>query len=155
MLFTYVARSLASGEDDGTSNPQISYKVGGVEKTSSIKRNTLNPNYYEVINMEIELNNIQNASPPTLMILMYHINIVNGIEKGRSLLGRFWLLLDLDKRKRKKFMINRSKNQFVYINYEKPEWIPMIYDKEDKIDGHLLMGYAIVPKIDYDRYEFD
>ena len=30
LLFVYVARKLASGENDGTSNPFVNFKVGGV-----------------------------------------------------------------------------------------------------------------------------
>ena len=45
-----------------------------------------------------------------------------------------------------KFITDRKKREYVDIIYEKPHWIPLIYDKEDRIDGNLLMGYALIPK---------
>ena len=152
-LFVYVARDLASGEDNGTSNPQVSFRVGGVEKTTKCKPKTLNPNFYEVIDIDISMDKNQNASPPTLIIFMNHIEIKEGEtadeydeNNKKTLIGRFWLKLEVDKKKNKKFMVSRKDNKGIDLIYEKPQWIPLIYDKEDKEDGKLLMGYTLTKK---------
>jgi hypothetical protein len=72
LLFVYVARSLASGEDSGISNPFVRFKVGGELAETSTICDTLNPDFNEVVEVTIELSDNINSSPPTLMILMYH-----------------------------------------------------------------------------------
>ena len=60
--------------------------------------------------MDIELDENQNSSPPTLMILMYHIIEKNNeLTEKKVLLGRFWLLLKNTKRDKKIFIFDRNK----------------------------------------------
>lgn len=72
LLFVYVARNLASGEESGISNPYVLFKVGNKKAKTEIKSDTLNPNFYHKIEMDIQISKNKNSSPPTLMILMYH-----------------------------------------------------------------------------------
>ena len=145
LLFIYVARQLASGEEDGTSNPQVEFKSGGkIVKTTRID-NTLNPDWYERRILDIEINDVEYTQSPTVTIMVNHIKTKNGKEVGKSLLGRYWLLLDI--KSDKTFILNRkTKEEIKNITYFKPQWIPLIYDKEDKLDGKLLLGYAVIPE---------
>ena len=78
------------------------------------------------------------------------------VEGEISFLGRFWLLLEntsKDNPNRKLFKKgNREIGNLIYV---KPQWIPLIYDKKSQIDGHLLMGYVLVKKELYNKYEKD
>ena len=65
------------------------------------------------------------------MILMYHIVEKNNVlTEKKVLLGRFWLLLKNTKRDRKIFIFDRNRKEDgrIHISYERPQWIPLIYD---------------------------
>lgn len=72
LLFVYIARNLASGEESGVSNPFVRFKVGGEEVETNTMKDTLNPNFNEIVTLDIEISENINSSPPTLMMLMYH-----------------------------------------------------------------------------------
>lgn len=149
-FFVYVARELASGEDDGASNPQVEFKSGGRVVKTAYKVSTLNPDWYERLVIDIEMNDVEYTQPPTVTIMVNHIKLKNGVEIGKSLLGRYWLMLN--RKADKTLILNREKQDTISgITYWKPHWIPLIYDKEDKIDGRLLMSYAVVPEESFDK----
>lgn len=145
LLFIYVARKLASGEDDGTSNPQVEFKSGGRVVKTNRKNNTLNPDWYERLVLDVEIPDVEYTQPPTVTIMMNHIKLKNGTEVGKSLLGRYWLLLR-NKNDTKLILNRKTQDSVEGITYCKPQWIPLIYDKEDRIDGRLLMSYAVIPE---------
>ena len=144
-LMLYVGRRLASGEDDGTSNPQVQFFCSGVEVKTLPARRTLNPNYNQILVMPITISKLEHSPPPTLIILVNHIKYVNGqMTNAKSLLGRYWMMLKMDNLKQ---YINRKSNttppEKYDIFYEPPKWLPLIYDKEERVEGKLLLGYCI------------
>lgn len=82
----------------------------------------------------------------------------NNMSRGKSFLGRFWLLLEnfysaQNKRKYlKNFMVSADKS--IPLVYVKPMWYPMIYDKKSQIDGKLLLGYVLMKREHYNQYGY-
>ena len=142
----YVGRDLLPGSEDGTSNPRIVFKVLGQKTHSTTQYQTLNPNFNEVV--KFKLPNFQKnvLVPPTLIILVYHIIKDGNKEKVGSLLGRYWMMLKID---HEKLWLNKLEKDEQgncvtrKIYFEQPKWVPLIYDRDEKIRGRLLMGYAL------------
>lgn len=150
-LFVYVARKLPSANDGGISNPFLVARCMGKTMITKTKRYTLNPEWYEVMEEEIIIPDINDKDTPnpTLVLMCYHSDDGNHFEgkdlddSGRKkvLLGRYWLDLDVDTKKRFKGIA-----ETIDIIYSKPKWIPIVYDKNDVSEGRLMISYAIVEK---------
>ena len=103
---------------------------------------------------------------PSLIILLYHKPRYSGKhalpfsidtdlldpknydkKKEKILLGRHWLAIDLNKKKR---LIHGGDTENTHdICYKKPLWYPIIYDKDDRVDGYFLMSYCLLSKAQY------
>lgn len=148
-LFVYVARDLASGEPDGTTNPFISFTTNGqTARTKTISR-TLNPDFYETVLMDISVNHDPYSPPPALVVLANHQKAKNGsLQEQQVLLGRYWMMLNT--KVKKKLVVSKHPRHVVDIFNGKPRWLPLIYDKKNQVDGKLLLGYSLIPAESFD-----
>lgn len=142
----YVARDLLPGQEDGTSNPRVSIKVQGLTQTSKTQYYTLNPNYNEVIKFRLPRFQRNVLVSPTVIILVHHMVSDGKGERVGALLGRYWLMLKLDNEKvwvnkKEKDSLGRPISRRLY--FEPPRWVPLIYDRDEKIRGRMLMGYTL------------
>lgn len=150
-VFTYVARRLPSADDGGIANPFIAVRCSGKTMVTRTKRRTLNPEWYETLTTEIEIPSAKdvNAPNPTLVVLVYHSDDgrdftaadLENKRRKKVLLGRYWLNLDIDIKKKFKGL-----SETIDIIYKKPKWVPIVYDKSDVSEGKLMMSYSMVPK---------
>jgi hypothetical protein len=171
-IFFYVGRNFPSAIDGGTCNPLIVVRCGNKTIFSSIKRNTLNPEWYEIKTANIMAPDIANKESPSLalVVMVYHVDnpdadpqqvfwddndryeegdIKENLKKTlktrpkskKSLLGRYWL--DVDLSKQKMFKENDGAKE-IPIVYRKPKWVPIIYDRDQIVEGKILMGYCMV-----------
>ena len=74
-LFLYVGRNLPAASEGGTCNPLVVIRVANQVIYSSIKRNTLNPEYYIVETCMINTydHKIKDSSPLAIVVMVYHV----------------------------------------------------------------------------------
>jgi hypothetical protein len=171
-IFFYIGRNFPSAIDGGTCNPLIVVRCGNKAIYSSIKRNTLNPEWYEIKTANILAPDIANKDSPALalVVMVYHVDdpdadpqqafgeepeldesgglkdnmrrALNAFTKPKKvLLGRYWL--DIDLTKQKMYKDSEGAND-IPIVYRKPKWVPIIYDRDQVVEGKILMGYCMV-----------
>ena len=89
-FFVYGGRDLASGEPSGISNPFVEFHISGSKTKSKIVRNTLNPNFFDIVECDIELKRSPYSPDPVVIILMKHQRETNGkLTEKSTLLGRY------------------------------------------------------------------
>lgn len=105
---------------------------------------SLNPNFFQCVTMDIEINNDDLVPPSTLIILLKHQKYdKNGKKTDTVLLGRYWMSLNTTPNSTLKDYFEGSTERLDFI-FQKPTWIPMIYDRKEKIDGRILMSYTLI-----------
>jgi hypothetical protein len=177
-LYFYVGRNLPTAEDGGTCNPLIVIRVASSVIFSTIKRSTINPEWYEVQTDNIKTYDHENKDAPPLaaVVMLYHVdgeitdprelfageddkaneNIINAGAslmknvkqiysnlkvKKKVLLGRYWLDIDLSKEKKYK---DPQGSDDIPMIYGRPKWVPIIYDKEQVVQGKILLSYCLI-----------
>lgn len=149
-LFLMVGRNFPSASNQNISNPFIVVTCAGKILCTKTIKNTLNPEWHQVLTTDINIPDVKNimAPRPTLVIMVYHSvsgddftsdDLTNG--KKKVLLGRYWL--DLDVNAIKQFKLDSGSRDIIY---KQPKWVPIIYDKRQEVEGKLLMSYALIPK---------
>lgn len=113
-LFLYVGRSLPAASEGGTCNPLVVIRVANKVLYSRIKRNTLNPEWYQVETCKIKTfdHKLKDSPPLAIVVMLYHVDDplvkprdlfnrkkINDSSKKKTLLGRYWLEVDLSKQK--------------------------------------------------------
>lgn len=75
-LFFYVGRNFPTALDGGTCNPVVVIRCGNKALYSSVKKNTLNPEWYEVKSVNIEAPDFRQPDSPSLalVIMVYHVD---------------------------------------------------------------------------------
>lgn len=82
-LFMYIGRNFPSANSYGTCNPMVKMSCGGDEISTSKKNSTLNPEWYEVRSLQVEVpvNAYQIrklVQPPlSLILLAYNVPVKN------------------------------------------------------------------------------
>lgn len=111
-----------------------------------------NPNFYQAVTMDIDINDDKLVPPPTIIILLKHQRYDKKNRKTESvLLGRYWMSLKTVNNVMLKDKLDGSNVKLDFI-FQKPTWIPMIYDKHEKIDGRILMSYSLI-ELNDDEHE--
>lgn len=133
-------------------------RVCGKTFVTKTQNYSLNPEWYEIKEAIISVGDVKDnrSADPTLVIMAYHSELgedftVEDIEKNskkKTLLGRYWL--DLDVSRLKRFKKERGS---IEIIYKEPKWVPLVYDKDQEAQGKLLMSYALIPKEDIEEVE--
>ena len=100
-----------------------------------------NPNFYQCVTMDIEIITDSLVPPPTIIILLKHQRYRNKKKSETVLLGRYWMSLETEKNVKLK---DKWENRELNFVFQRPSWIPMIYDKKEKIDGRILMSYTLI-----------
>jgi hypothetical protein len=100
-----------------------------------------NPNFYQCVTMDIEIIKDSLVPPPTIIILLKHQRYRKKKKSETVLLGRYWMSLETEKNVNLK---DKWENQMLNFVFQRPSWIPMIYDKKEKIDGKILMSYTLI-----------
>ena len=74
-MFFYIGRDIPTANEAGTCNPLIVIRVANEVIYSKIKKNTLNPEWYEVEQKVISTYNIKNPDSPALaiVVMLYHV----------------------------------------------------------------------------------
>jgi hypothetical protein len=105
---------------------------------------SMNPNFYQAVTMNIEINDDNLVPPSVIIILLKHQKYDKNGQKTESvLLGRYWMSLETEKNVMLKDKIETDMVSLNFV-FQKPIWIPMIYDKKEKIDGKILMSYSLI-----------
>lgn len=75
-LFFYVGRNLPTATDGGTCNPVVVIRVANQMSHSTIKINTVNPEWYEVRDLSIQTydHNNKDAPPLAIVVMLYHVD---------------------------------------------------------------------------------
>lgn len=64
-MYLYMGRDLPSADDTGLSDPFIVFKCAGAEAESHHKAETLNPGWFQTLEMDIKIPEIGNDLVPT------------------------------------------------------------------------------------------
>ena len=100
-----------------------------------------NPNFYQCVTMDIEIIKDKLVPPPTIIILLKHQRYNRQKKSETVLLGRYWMSLETEKNVNLK---DKESGHMLNFVFQRPSWIPMIYDKKEKIDGKVLVSYTLV-----------
>lgn len=101
-----------------------------------------NPNFYQCVTMDIEIITDDLVPPPTIIILLKHQRYNSKKKKSETvLLGRYWMSLDM---KKNVWLKDKQEQETFNFVFQRPSWIPMIYDKKEKVDGNILLSYTLV-----------
>lgn len=112
---------------------------------------SLNPNFFQSVTMDIEINDDDLVPPSTLIILLKHQKYDKRGQKTDSvLLGRYWMSLNTTPNSTLKDYFDGTTERLDFI-FQKPTWIPMIYDRKEQIDGRILMSYSLIEMDDFNQ----
>lgn len=101
-----------------------------------------NPNFYQAVTMDIEIIRDDLVPPPTIIILLKHQRYNSSKRKSEmALLGRYWMSLDM---KKNVWLKDKQEGETFNFVFQRPSWIPMIYDKKEKEDGRILLSYTLI-----------
>ena len=132
-----MGRDLPASDSSGLADPFIILRWSGAREQSTIKTETLNPGWFETIEMKIKIPRIGTKGLPVSWVsLLWYDSDYFG---QKDLLGR--TLMDIEGKPK---MIKESKGIIKYVSWREPEWYPLHFDalKEDK--GFILVGYGLL-----------
>ena len=137
-MYLYMGRDLPSADDTGLSDPFIVFKCAGAEAESHHKAETLNPGWFQTLEMDIKIPEIGNDLVPTPWISMIcYDRDMFGYSK--DLLGRAIINIDGPA----KVQIEKGR-QVAYVSYRDPEWHDLYFDALDEQKGFVLVGYGLI-----------
>lgn len=128
----FQARRLAAMDLSGASDPFVECRCDGVSARTSIKANTLNPNWYETLDLTVEIPSLLSMAPP-IHCLVYDADMAGGVMYAKELLGR------LEVSAVDAAAMNSS------TGIAEPRWFSLTNVDGDPVDGQILVSFHLVP----------
>eukprot|EP01016_Furgasonia_blochmanni_P049256 TRINITY_DN7455_c0_g1_i2.p1 TRINITY_DN7455_c0_g1~~TRINITY_DN7455_c0_g1_i2.p1 ORF type:complete len:1220 (-),score=269.58 TRINITY_DN7455_c0_g1_i2:385-4044(-) len=138
-FFLFMGRGLPPADETGACDPFVIIRCAGQSIKSQVSNSTLNPCWFEVLTMTIEIPPFKRENPPVgYSMLLYDDD--NGEKERADLLGRNWIEILPQKSK-----YRDASGEIHEIIYNKPRWHNVIYDVTDTAQGKILIGCALIP----------
>jgi len=142
-VMIHVGRGLPPADQEGASDPFVVVRAGGKSAKTSVKRQTLNPGWFETLTMDIKIPEFgESEVPEGISLLVYDSDSHNDEDYDeKELLGRAWMRIE---NKKVKYHPKNGDAPFDII-YQRPRWKNIIYDALEQYQGKILVSYTLVP----------
>jgi len=142
-VMIHVARDLPPADQEGTSDPFIVVRAAGESRKTTVKRQTLNPGWYETLVMDVDIPSLKDSEVPEGISLLVYDSDSHRDEDydEKELLGRAWLRIQNQPRE---YYDKLTKQRYSMI-YQRPVWKSIIYDATEQYQGKILVSYALIP----------
>jgi hypothetical protein len=142
-MHLYIGRNFPPADATGAADPFVVARSMGCKTRSRVKNETLNPGWFETLEMVIKLPPVGDPDFPSagLSCLIYDMDY-GLFGESKDLLGRIWI----DYEKIEKTVNCPLDNSPVKIHTRKEEdWYDMIFDATGAKEGKLLIAYDLIP----------
>lgn len=140
----FMARDLPPADDNGLSDPFMILKCSGEMKESSVKYQTLNPGWFEIVEMHVQLPRIGTDYMPvsSVSMLCYDRDSYN----SKDLLGRALMKINGPPK-----TVIEGGHSVHYESYKEPDWYKLYFDALKEQKGFVLAGYGLMSKAEAER----
>ncbi|CAI2384461.1 unnamed protein product [Moneuplotes crassus] len=136
-VYLYMGRDLPAADDTGLADPFIILRCAGAKKQSTTKKETLNPGWFETVEMKINIPKVGNSifPEPSVSLLCYDEDSFG----RKDLLGR--ALMEM---KGEQKVIEEKNREVEYSLFLEPTWHELYFDALKEQKGYLLAGFGLL-----------
>lgn len=144
-VYLYMARDLPAADESGLADPFIIMRCAGAKAQSATKTETLNPGWFETVQMNVYIPKIDEVlfPNPSVSLLCYDQDSFG----RKDLLGR--ALMDIAGKPR---TIVENRKSVTYSVYSEPQWYPIYFDALKEQKGYILAGFGLLKEEIAERY---
>ena len=134
-----MGRSFPPADESGAADPFIIFRCAGEKTKSKIKYITLNPGWFETLDMKVRLpplDDNKNFPQPGFSMLVYDADSWG----KKDLIGRRWV----DIFPTRSTIPDKNNVQRQISSHKPPEWHSLYFDATDSEDGFVLLSYELI-----------
>jgi C2 domain/FerI (NUC094) domain len=138
----YMGRNFPPADETGAADPFVIVRCQGQRDFSSPKFETLNPGWFETLELEVSLPPLGDKEYPRpgISLLVYDQDTSMFGEK-KDLLGRVWI--DIEK-KISQIESPVDGKKYPVLCHQEPTWYNLFFDATGKEEGQIYVGYDLI-----------
>ena len=136
-VYLFMGRDLPAADENGLSDPFIIVKWAGESRESKVKNQTLNPGWFQTLEMTVKIPQIgtEEMPKPSVSLLWYDRDSFG----RKDLLGRTIMTIDGSNAS-----FRQNGDDYHYVSYKYADWYKLHFDALNEDKGYILAGYGLM-----------